>query len=50
MVAQELVLISVCDMGYQYGSTGTCVDKCVTWAISMVAQEHVLVSVCDMGY
>ena len=29
MVAQECVLISVCDMGYQYGSTGMCVGKCL---------------------
>ena len=27
MVAQGRVLVSVCDMGYQYGSTGTCAGK-----------------------
>ena len=27
MVAQGRVLISVRDMGYQYGSTGTCAGK-----------------------
>ena len=28
-IAQEYALVSICDIGYQYGSTGMCVDKCL---------------------
>ena len=28
-IAQEYALVSICDIGYQYGSTGMCVGKCL---------------------